>query len=425
VFPTGLDLSVVVPGVTTGFDVNGLLVQGGGSLCASLDVAGTLFVVDACEPVCEAFAGTLSGNEFDCVGDDPITLSAQPNNDAVVPAGYQTVYVLTQGSGLVIVNAGPNPSFDVDQSGLYTIHTLVYDPNTLDLSIVVPGVTTGFDVNGLLLQGGGAICASLDVAGAAFQVEKCEEPCTADAGNITPDDLIVCRSGGQATLEGVPAGDAVVPAGYQTLYVLTRGQGLVIQAVSPTPQFTVGQLGLYRIHTLVYDPATLDLSIVQFGSTTGFDVNGLLLQGGGAICASLDVQGAPFIVVGPFLCALLDIFRDAQGLDALSTLTGSPDGVNESFLRAVEADGPFGDVTLFPNPTRDVLNVELELYMDGRVELAVFDLLGREALPVVSLNSVAGTDRTSIDVAGLPAGTYILRFTSGDRVVTQQFMKVN
>jgi hypothetical protein len=187
----------------------------------------------------------------------------------------------------------------------------------------------------------------------------------------------------------------------------------------------VDQSGLYTIHTLVYDPATLDLSGVQVGVTTGFDVNGLLLQGGGAICASLDVQGAPFIVVGPFLCALLDIFRDAQGLEALSTLTGSPDGVNDSFLRAVEADGPFGDVTLFPNPTRDVLNVELELYMDGRVELAVFDLLGREALPVVALNSVAGTDRTSIDVAGLLAGTYILRFTSGDRVVTQQFMKVN
>ncbi|MBK6543657.1 MAG: hypothetical protein IPG10_20850, partial [Flavobacteriales bacterium] len=37
---------------------------------------------------------------------------------------------------------------------------MVYDPNTLDLSIVELGVTTGFDVNGLLVQGGGAIRAS-------------------------------------------------------------------------------------------------------------------------------------------------------------------------------------------------------------------------------------------------------------------------
>jgi hypothetical protein len=43
----------------------------------------------------------------------------------------------------------------------------------LDLSIVKPGVTTGFDVNGLLIQGGGKICAGLDVAGAAFEVKRC------------------------------------------------------------------------------------------------------------------------------------------------------------------------------------------------------------------------------------------------------------
>ncbi|MBK9401639.1 MAG: hypothetical protein IPN36_12510 [Bacteroidetes bacterium] len=50
--------------------------------------------------------------------------------------------------------------------GIYTIHTLVYDPSTLNLGIVVPGTTTGFDVNALLIQGGGSICASLDVTGA-------------------------------------------------------------------------------------------------------------------------------------------------------------------------------------------------------------------------------------------------------------------
>ncbi|MBK6543656.1 MAG: hypothetical protein IPG10_20845 [Flavobacteriales bacterium] len=33
-------------------------------------------------------------------------------------------------------------------------------------------VTTGFDVNGLLVQGGGAICASLDVAGAQYNVSS-------------------------------------------------------------------------------------------------------------------------------------------------------------------------------------------------------------------------------------------------------------
>ena len=90
--------------------------------------------------------------------------------------------------------------------------------------------------------------------------------------------------------------DPVVPDGFEILYVLTSGTGLVIEAVNATPEFTVEQTGIFTIHTLVYDPATLDLSIVEIGVTTGFDVNGLLQQGGGDICGALDVSGAHFNV---------------------------------------------------------------------------------------------------------------------------------
>ncbi|MBU2941030.1 hypothetical protein KO494_15875, partial [Lacinutrix sp. C3R15] len=161
----------------------------------------------------------------------------------------------------------------------YTIHTLVYNAETLDLSIVVPGTTTGFDVNGLLLQGGGMICASLDVAGAAITVMSCD----ASAGTLTAEMDMVYLSDGAATISATANGDANIPEGYEALYVLTQGEGLVIQNVSATPSFDVTASGNYTIHTLVYNAETLDLSIVVPGTTTGFDVNGLLLQGGGMI----------------------------------------------------------------------------------------------------------------------------------------------
>jgi hypothetical protein len=122
------------------------------------------------ELCCDADAGTLSGGGTACFEDGAATLTATADGNAVVPAGFSTVYVLTEGAGLVIIDAGASPEFVVDAEGDYTIHTLVYDANTLDLGIVEFGVTTGFDVNGLLIQGGGTICASLDVAGAAFTV---------------------------------------------------------------------------------------------------------------------------------------------------------------------------------------------------------------------------------------------------------------
>jgi hypothetical protein len=113
-------------------------------------------------------AGTLTAVNSTICGNGG-TLTATPDGNSNVPAGYSTLYVLTSGTGLVIEQVSATPSFTVTGSGLYTIHTLVYD-STLDLSIVVPGVTTGFVVNSLLVQGGGSICASLDVAGAQFNI---------------------------------------------------------------------------------------------------------------------------------------------------------------------------------------------------------------------------------------------------------------
>ncbi|MBK6829891.1 MAG: T9SS type A sorting domain-containing protein [Flavobacteriales bacterium] len=293
--PTTLDLSGVVLGTTTGFDVNALLIQGGGSICASLDVAGAPITVEECV-VCDANAGALIADATPvCLIAGSATISATPDGNAVVPTGYETLFVLTQGPGLVIIGTSTTPSFDVALADSYTIHTLVYDPTTLDLSGVVLGTTTGFDVNALLIQGGGSICASLDVVGALIEVSECVV-CDADAGTLTADETPVCLFGGSAQVGATPNGDAVVPVGYETAFVLTQGPGLVIIDLGVGPVFTVNAPGSYTIHTLVYDPLTIDPSLIELGVTTGFDVNGLLIQGGGTICGALDVLGAPISV---------------------------------------------------------------------------------------------------------------------------------
>ena len=90
--------------------------------------------------------------------------------------------------------AGAEPSFEVTEGGNYTIHTLVYDAATLDLGIIEPGVTTGVDVLGLLTQGGGDVCANLDVAGAPVSVS---DPF---AGTLTADADTACLVDGMATI---------------------------------------------------------------------------------------------------------------------------------------------------------------------------------------------------------------------------------
>ena len=419
VFPTGLDLSVVVPGTTTGFDVNGLLVQGGGSLCASLDVAGAPFNVAEC--ACTANAGTLTAvSDEACLVNGQVTISANANGDANVPSGYSQAYVLTSGTGLVIEQLGATPEFTVTSGGLYTIHSFVF-PSDLDLSIVVPGVTTGFDVNGLLIQGGGELCASLDVAGAPVQVSG------PYAGNINPDHFLNCLSNGSTTLNGNPAGDAQVPAGYSTVYVLTRGQGLVIVNAGATPEFTVTQIGLYRIHTLVYDPNTLDLGIVVPGTTTGFDVNSLLVQGGGSICASLDVSGAPFLVLRGRICNFFQPLFINEGTDPMDQLSDAlgrdASSLSDADLNSFLSEAPV-KATLYPVPATDILNISLETRLPMNMEVSVLDMSGRIVRANKSFDLEVGVRNITIDVDDLDNGNYLVRMVTNGEVITEQFVKV-
>ena len=364
--PQTLDLGIVEPGVTTGFDVNNLLIQGGGDICASLLVAGAQFQVDACP--CLADAGTLLPDSDNCL-DGTAELTAVEDEAPNVPAGYELAYVLTSGPDLVIEGLSDSLQFTVSDTGLYTIHTLVYNPQTLDLSIVEPGVTTGFDVNNLLIQGGGDICASLLVVGAQFQVDAC--PCTADAGSLKADSDN-CLDG-TAELVASANVDPVVPNGYEQIFVLTSGTDLVIEAVNEDPVFTVDEEGLFTIHTLVYNPLTLDLSIINFGTTTAFDVNSLLIQGGGQICAALDIAGISFNVL------------ECTGFRAP-----------------------------FPNPVQDQLFVPIpELLIGNSLSLQLRDSSGKliREVKIEKANKLE-----VVDVRKIPAGGYTLSLYQADGV---------
>jgi len=293
--PATLDTASIVLGSTTAQDVAAVLLQGGGTVCGSLDLIGVTIDAIICLP-CDADAGTITADEAEvCLVAGSAMISATPDGNSVVPFGYGMVYVLTQGPGLVIVDAAITPDFEVTVAGGYAIHTFVYEANTFDLGSIDFDVTTASDVDTMLVQGGGVICASLDMTGAAIAVNDCII-CEANAGTLTADTNAVCLLAGSADISATADGNSVVPPGYETIYVLTQGFGLVIVGVDANPSFTVTAQGTYTIHTLVYDTLTLDLGIVEIGVTTGFNVNALLIQGGGTICGSLDVTGAAIVV---------------------------------------------------------------------------------------------------------------------------------
>ncbi len=131
---------------------------------------------------CQAKAGALrTDNPVVCAGGaTSVVLTAVPNGGKVVPAGYSTLYVLTQGTDLVIQQVSATPSFSVAATpGEYTLHTLVYnanpsDPNFLDLSGVVLGTTKASAVLNVISTR--KLCADLDAAGVKVTVKSVAPP---------------------------------------------------------------------------------------------------------------------------------------------------------------------------------------------------------------------------------------------------------
>ncbi len=101
-------------------------------------------------------------------------------------------------------------------------------------------------------------------------------------------------------------------------------------------------------------------------------------------------------------------------------------------LKQIDLDGTFtysaivkvtiaktAEITLFPNPTREKLNVRLP--ETGEATLRVFNVLGQEVLS----RQVNQTALVEMEIKTLPAGTYQLRVTSGTNQSVHKFIKLD
>ena len=66
------------------------------------------------------------------------------------------------------------PSFNVSTAGSFSIHTLVFDPATLNLANIMIGVDPISQLNLDIVEQG--VCADINLLGTSFEVEGCD-PC--------------------------------------------------------------------------------------------------------------------------------------------------------------------------------------------------------------------------------------------------------
>ena len=68
----------------------------------------------------------------------------------------------------------------------------------------------------------------------------------------------------------------------------------------------------------------------------------------------------------------------------------------------------------FPNPCSNYLKITFELKDPGNVKIGILDITGQPLGEVTGQNYSSGRHTVQYDVSGLPAGTYLYQFRSGD-----------
>lgn len=82
------------------------------------------------------------------------------------------------------------------------------------------------------------------------------------------------------------------------------------------------------------------------------------------------------------------------------------------------------ELSLFPNPAKDLLNVRFGTAREGRVDILLYDTMGRRVMNVLSQELPAGDHAKTADISALPRGQYIAHVSiDGDVVRTEILTK--
>lgn len=222
--------------------------------------------------------------------------------------------------------------------------------------------------------------------------------CDVFAGTITTDSTNICDQKPNMIISATPDGNAIEPAGYVTKYLLSKASNSIVKLMSDTPSFVLAGSGEFVIHTFIYDPATYDVSTIDFGETSIFDINLQLINGGGLICASLDVVGTTVLVNKCTTCNLPE-----PVITTVDAHCGVSDGAIELVFSqdttgfTYEWSPDIGNLAKANNLEAGAYYVTVSEYGDEACSVSKTVVVTNADGPVVTIDSIAPTICTAVN----------------------------
>ena len=239
---------------------------------------------------------TGSGNACYIVDGNPVYRNIVTDDSEILPPGYEIVYILVDDTGTIVLFNTLSEYF-ISDYGMFLAYSVAYDPNDYD-------VTTATTIEDITSNW---TCGDIS-APAEIRVVEC---CLASSGWLTDAVTNGCADPANGTTANLTATQKGlrVPTGYQVVYLLRDGLTDILLDYSFTLSFDVDQVGSYYISPLVYDPANLDITAIDYGNEDIFSFNIYLFNLG--VCDHFNISGIQLLVGD---CCQEDLYIPGAGI---------------------------------------------------------------------------------------------------------------
>lgn len=114
-----------------------------------------------------------------------------------------------------------------------------------------------------------------------------------------------------------------------------------------------------------------------------------------------------------------DVLWVTQDFNTSDTTT-MRDLILNTFTAGVNEQSAITELSAYPNPAADVVNVSFTALSGAEAVVEMTDLAGKQVLVLGKEQMNKGIIEKQLDVAGIPSGTYIVRVTLDGSVATQK-----
>ena len=117
------------------------------------------------------------------------------------------------------------------------------------------------------------------------------------------------------------------------------------------------------------------------------------------------------------LCEFAD--EDANTIDNVLVKTYSIEHKNS--LNIENSENNSNSFNVYPNPAKDILNINYNISNDGIVNIELYNVLGDKVLNLIT-NQLKGSHFSNVNISSLSSGIYTCKMKFNDDIIVKRFI---